>query len=308
MFPVITRWLDRIAIDAGSRSVSCPAPAASTAEDAAALTHPDYFPELPLSPRITFRQDGTFDFPSPLPSGIPRNDRVRGQLHRARGEPGPVTILVHGWNGEQGYRLLFPWLARRLRFSRVSTAMILLPYHGSRRPASGAYRNFLSGDLGHMMEATRQALGDLRALIGCLLGNGYGPIGLWGVSLGAWLTGLLACQDERVRAAALVTPVPDLDEAIHELKFCRHIRDRLREGGLSTEPLRLGARRPKQRSENLLLVESVYDLFASRESVESLWRAWGEPEIWRVRHGHISVLASPVIFRSCGWLASRLRH
>ena len=37
-----------------------------------------------------------------------------------------------------------------------------------------------------------------------------------------------------------------------------------------------------------------------------LWQAWGRPEIWRLPHGHISVLlAWPVLERTVQWLVRK---
>src|SRR5437764_6794844 len=70
--------------------------------------------------------------------------------------------------------------------------MFEFPYHGRGRPRGpGAIQNFISYDLLHMLEATRQALADARALMGWLAGQGSPAVGVWGISLGAWLAGLL---------------------------------------------------------------------------------------------------------------------
>jgi len=46
-----------------------------------------------------------------------------------------------------------------------------------------------------------------------------------------------------------------------------------------------------------------------KADVEDLWQAWGQPEIWRLRHGHVGVCGGLVpgltgrVFR---WLGERL--
>jgi hypothetical protein len=60
--------------------------------------------------------------------------------------------------------------------------------------------------------------------------------------------------------------------------------------------------------ENILLIESLHDLFVPAEVMEQLWRAWDQPEIWRLRHGHISVLVAPGLSgRIIRWMTPRLR-
>ena len=220
---------------------------------------------------------------------------------------GPVVVLLHGWNGELGYRFHFPPMARWFAMLGMSVATIELPYHGLRKPRSGSLRNFLSGDIRHMMEATQQSIADTRAAISWLKTAGFGPVGLWGVSLGSWLAGLVACADPRLEALVLMTPVPRIDRAIESLEFCRHIRPSIVGQEQLVNALNLTEHRPLVTPRDILLVEAVYDLFAPADAVEELWRVWGKSDIWRVRHGHISILFSPWIIQRMGrWLQRRL--
>jgi hypothetical protein len=72
------------------------------------------------------------------------------------------------------------------------------------------------------------------------------------------------------------------------------------------QKLNLVNRRPHCAPEGVLMLESLQDLFAPPETVESVWKTWGEPDIWRLRHGHISILASvPVMVRVKRWITGR---
>jgi hypothetical protein len=47
-------------------------------------------------------------------------------------------------------------------------------------------------------------------------------------------------------------------------------------------------------------------LFAPIATVEELCETWGGPELWRIQHGHISVLMSmPVMERAIRWVACK---
>ena len=73
--------------------------------------------------------------------------------------------------------------------------------------------------------------------------------------------------------------------------------------------LNLTEAQPVLPKKNILLIEAVHDLFVPVETMEELWRAWEQPEIWRLRHGHISVLAAPGLYgRIVRWMAPRLRE
>jgi hypothetical protein len=184
--------------------------------------------------------------------------------------------------------------------------MIQVPFHGRRRPSTpGAINNFISHDLLSMLEATRQALLDTEAMALWLLDQGCPLVGVWGISLGAWLAGLLLCQNSRVAFGVLMTPVPNVELAVRELDFCAPIRQALQAESVDLTRLNLASLSPLVRPENILIIEARHDLFAPVQIVEELWKRWGEPPIWRVGHGHIGLLLSlPVMERTVGWLSA----
>ena len=252
-----------------------------------------------------------FRFTSPVVSPWNHNNIVHGRFFPVteRWTVHPTVVLMHGWNAEMGYRTLFPYLARRLNRVGVNAAMYELPYHSRRKPRGrGAVTNFLSGDLLHVVEAMHQALVDARTLVAWLHAQGCDQIGVWGISLGGWLGGLLACVEPRVRLAVLMTPVVRMDRVIAELDFCRPLRRSLRGRRLHLDPLNLVTHRPQVPVENILLAASRHDLFSPLDAIEELWRKWHEPTLWRLPHGHISLMMSlPVMERVVGWIRERTR-
>ena len=281
------------------------------------LNDPKFFSVVDRTvPKIVFMSARDFEFRSPVASRWAENDRVFGKLFRAGTDwqKRPSVILLHGWNAELQYRWQFPFLANRLTRAGVNAAMFQLPYHGRRRPReSGAIQNFISYDLLHMLEATRQALADTRALLAWLAEQGSPAVGVWGISLGAWLAGLLISAGMapvggdllgEPQFAVLLTPVANVQQAIQELAFCKSIRSSLQStSALVLDRLNLSSHALGVPARNVLIVESQYDVFAPVETVENLWQAWGQPEIWRLPHGHISVLLSPMVMnRIVNWI------
>lgn len=312
MWGFLSKTIDRMVIRQASAGAPYGQAHRNIIEASELLRDPDFFCRFAESaPKIQFRTPRQFQFASPLCTPWPENNTVFGQLYRS--EPDwqtkPSVILLHGWNGELGYRFQFPYLAWRLCHCGVNAALIELPYHAQRKPTTpGALQNFISYDLLRMLEATRQAIADTRALAGWLLAEGSPSVGLLGFSLGGWLAGLVACHDARLRFALLTTPVVRLERAIADLPFCVPIRESLREMTLPLEQLCLTSLAPLTAPEDILLVESQHDLFAPAETIEELWRAWGKPQIMRVPHGHISVLLSvPVMERTIRWIARKAK-
>jgi dienelactone hydrolase len=276
----------------------------------AVLDHPDFLGGAVGAPRdLRFVTKRRFQFTSPVPSPWKRNNTVHGRLYTVSKtwQDKPTLILLHGWNAQTAYRTLFPHIARRLTKRGVNVAMFELPYHSQRKPrGKGAIRNFLSGDLVHVAQATHQAMADARALVAWLKEQGCPRIGLWGISLGAWLSGMLACTEPRVDFAVLMTPVARLDRLFAEVDFCAPIRRSLAGAKVRLDSLNLAARHLKVTPDNILVVASEHDLFAPIATIEELCGAWGGPELWRPKHGHISILMSmPVMERTISWVARK---
>ncbi len=275
------------------------------------MAHPDFFSDrIGPPPDLKFHRHREFVFASPIVSPWPHNNRVHGKLYRAGAawEKRSAVVLLHGWNAEAGYRTLFPHLARRLNRRGINAAMIELPYHSQRKPRGGAtVRNFLSSDLAAVVAATRQALADVRALVAWLADQGCTRIGLWGISLGAWLGGLVTCHDRRVTCAVLMTPVARIDRVVAEAHFCEVLRHQFAGTAPELARLNLVTHRPHPPPRDLLIVAGQHDLFAPTETIEELWETWGRPDYWRLTHGHISTMMSlPVMERTCRWMAGRL--
>ena len=313
MLRFITEALDRYAIRSACRSVRSGSIEPGEVERAEAmLADESFFSSNPTPPiHLAFHGPHDFTFQSRTTTPWAQNNIVHGKLYRAGKDWSgkPSVLLVHGWNGELGYHYQFPFLARLLNRSDLNVAMIELPYHAQRRPqGNGVINNFISHDLVRMLEATQQAIMDLRAVLEWLRAQGSSLTGMWGISLGAWLTGLVAALDPAVRFAVLMSPVVSLDHAIRELPFCEPIRNSLGTRDFNVRKLNLATRTPYCAPGGTLILESTQDLFAPPETVERVWQAWNRPDIWRVPHGHISILASvPMMYRVSRWISHKIQ-
>ena len=164
-----------------------------------------------------------------------------------------------------------------------------------------------------MIEATRQAVADVRTLISWARAQGCPSIGLWGVSLGGWLAGLTACADERVARLVLMEPAARMDRVLTELEFAAPVRHALEQTPLDLGRLNLARLQPRLSPDNILIVAGRHDLFTSLDTVQELRGHWGQPELRVFDHGHISLLlVRPVITCILDWIvaktASRAAH
>jgi len=307
MWRFIAQPLDRLAIRSACGSV-LPSPdgLARIEEASEFLRRADFFTPHVDPAAVEFTRKNEFVFASPAPSSAANSNVVPGRFEPAQKnwQERPSIILLHGWNAELQYRWLFPFWAQLLARAGVNAFMFELPFHGARRPlAPGEIKNFLSGNLLHVMQATHQALADTRAMALWLRAQGSPCVGVWGVSLGAWLAGLMAAHQSEIDLAVMLTPVMRMDRALQDLPFCNAIRDDLRGVGEEFHLLNLVAHTARLSSDRMLVVAPELDLFAPRETITELVAAW-QPETWWFQHGHISILlASKIMRRVVQWIA-----
>jgi pimeloyl-ACP methyl ester carboxylesterase len=117
----------------------------------------------------------------------------------SRGRSRPCAIVVHGYMS--GHLALEErlWPIAELDRLGFDTALFVLPFHGLRGPKNAAIPQFPNTDPRVTIEGFRQAIADLRALIGWLRRRGHARLGLLGMSLGGYTAALTA------------TVEPDLD-------------------------------------------------------------------------------------------------
>jgi len=309
MWHLIARPLDRFAIRS-ARGAVLPSPDGNShAEEAAAfLKQSDFFSPTVAPADLKFTGSDSFQFRSPVRSDYPANNMVNGRCELAgdNWQRRPSVILVHGWNAELQYQWCLPYWSQLLARAGINAFRFELPYHASRRPTDPrGICNFLSGNLLHVANATHQTLGDIRSLALWLRAQGAPAVGLWGTSLGGWLAGLAAAHQPEIDFSVMLTPVVRLERALRELAFCEPIRDQLHGTQHQFELYNLVCHQPGCGAKNILIVASQLDLFAPTDTIDELERAW-RPEVWRLPHGHISVLLSkPVMRRIVKWVVPK---
>lgn len=223
-----------------------------------------------------------------------------------------MIILLPGWNDSATYTLRFPLIARRCNRAGFNAATLVPPYHFQRCPPNR--REFDRGNCLQLAEAAAQGIAEIRSLTGWLLAEGCSAVALWGYSAGAWHAGVAACHDARLASVVLACHTGRTSASLEQwaLRPClRANLARIREvcEALNTTPMNFAASKPVIPRENVLLIEGIYDLICPKGDVEDLWQAWGQPDIWRLPHGHTAICCGFVPGlpeRILGWLSPRL--
>jgi len=312
MMAVLSRLIDRSAIRLAAARMPRPdGRDTRLAEAQQLIDSPDFIPAQVEAVKVQLSGASQLRFETPRPGPFAENNTVHGRLFRCgeRWQERPTVLLLHGWNDAINHYLRFPRMAAQFNRNGFNAATLEAPFHFQRRPRQlGAWGNFLCPDIFRTVEAAQQAVAETRAFAEWLRQQGCPAVGLLGVSLGGWLAGLAVCHDARFACAVLLTPVARLDRLLEEVAFCDGIRLAWKGERVVTGKLNLTENIPAIPARNILLIEALHDLFVLAETMEELWRAWDQPDIWRLRHGHISVLAAPGLNgRIMCWMASRLR-
>jgi pimeloyl-ACP methyl ester carboxylesterase len=275
-----------------------------------------FVPADSQSAQVEFNGHRDFRFPTPRPGNFTENNVVHGRFYRCGGQwqDRPVIILLHGSGDSLNYNYLFPMVAHRCNRAGFNVASLVAPYHFQRRPRQ------LGGSLGYsdylqFAEATAQAIAEIRAFTGWLLAQGCPSVALWGYSMGAWYAGMAVCQDSRLAAVVLGAPCTRMNPWMEERAVWPRIRRRLSRVRAICDALKLTAfnltmTQPVIPPKNILLLEALHDsMMVPREDTEDLWQSWGQPDIWRLPHGHVGICCGFVpglSGRVLRWLTPRL--
>jgi dienelactone hydrolase len=149
-------------------------------------------------PPEDFRLEGNFlRFTSPALSPHPANNLVHGQWFPAAKPDGRAVIVLPHWNASQNQH---GGLCAGMAKFGLSAVRMSLPYHDFRMPAELNRADYaMSSNIGRTIDATRQAVIDIRSTIDWLRQQGYTRIGICGTSIGSCYACLASAHDERIK-------------------------------------------------------------------------------------------------------------
>ncbi len=207
-------------------------------------------------------------------------------------QPRPWLVCIHGT--EMGRAALDLALFRSWRLHEdlgLNVVMPVLPMHGPRARGLPKGAVFPGEDVLDDVHATGQAVWDIRRLLSWIRRQEpESQIGLNGLSLGGYITALVASLEPGLACAILGVPVADLvgllsrhsglapsDPRRQTIELAEPI-------GRMTSPLSLAPLVPMP---GRFIYAGVADqVVHPREQVIRLWEHWGKPEIVWYRGGH----------------------
>jgi len=209
----------------------------------------------------------------------------------------PWLVCLHGF--AMGYPVMdFAAFAARRLHEELGLNLVfpVLPLHGHRKITRMSGDAFLSFDLVNTVHGRSQAVWDVRRVLSWVRSQGARRVGLYGVSLGAYVTALTATTDEELDCVIAGVPVCDFPSLFRQLSP-GHIRIRAIDhnilGGAAEEvhrvvsPLAMPPRVPRERR---FIFAGLGDRVASPAQTERLWEHWERPEVAWYQGGHVGYL------------------
>jgi hypothetical protein len=226
-----------------------------------------------------------------------RNSIARSQHWRHEDGPRPTIVVVHGFTGSPYWFnstfFSLPWFYGH----GCDVVLVTLPFHGARNdrfaPFSGS--GLFRDGLGHFHEAMLQSVCDLRVVVDYLQAGGVENVGITGLSLGGYLTALMAAVEPRLHLSIPNAAVTDLAGLIDGWFPAGHVLNAgLRQGGISGEAFRLSMSvhsplryPPVLAKDRLFVIGGLGDRLAPPEQSARLIEHWGRPKTHWFQGSHI---------------------
>jgi hypothetical protein len=206
----------------------------------------------------------------------------------------PWLICVHGlgtgspWLDFPGFRARR--LHRKLGFNLVFPVM---PLHGARREPGSQRGALLSFELLENLHGLTQAVWDTRRLIRWAREQGASRIGIFGLSVGAYVGSIVSALEpiDLVIAGIPLCDVPDLfsthgGDDVRETAALHHVLDeRVRALYDMVSPL---AVEPSCAPSRRFIFGGMTDGIVTPTHAERLWHWWGQPSMHWYHGGHVS--------------------
>ncbi len=252
-------------------------------------------------------------FTSPVNTPYPENNLVRARYFEAkprfkRGKKA-VVLLPH-WNSHSAQHVA---LCQGIAELGITCIRLSLPYHDKRMPAELNRADYaVSANVARTIDATRQAVIDVRACFDWLQGQGFDDLGLVGTSLGSCYGFLASAHDERIKVNVFNHCSTQFGDVVWNGLSTRHIRqgieheitlDRLRKVWDCVSPIHYmdhfaheAAQGMKKSFFLYALYDTTFPLHLSKDIVSQIRRRNVDHKLVVMPCGHYTLGESPFKF------------
>ena len=209
-------------------------------------------------------------------------------------EPRPWLLCVHGFATGHALADFASFNVRHLHDELgLNLAFPVLPLHGPRSTARFSGHELLQPDYMRLVHLFTQAVWDVRRVAGWARARGATSVGLYGISLGAYVSSLAASLCDDFDAVIAGLPPADFVSLAQDNQpwFMRRYEDQLgpdwqliRELTRPVSPLALTPRVPPK---GRFIYAGLVDRVVRPHQAHALWEHWDGPEIHWFAGGHV---------------------
>jgi len=223
-----------------------------------------------------------------------KNGRVAAYILEHEGPPRPWIVGVHGF--AMGTPLIssmgFP-LKMLHETLGLNVALPVMPLHASRSSSRFSGGDVLDANYVQMIHLFSQGTWDTRRILSWIRARGGEQIGLYGISMGGYISSLVAGMEDDLEAVVTSIPMVDFPTAAQDNMpwIMRRYDDEfemdweiVRAISHVVSPLTFHPRLPKNRR---FIFAGIADRVVRPDQPRALWRHWGEPEIEWFSGGHV---------------------
>jgi hypothetical protein len=209
-------------------------------------------------------------------------------------EPRPWLVCVHGF--AMGTPLVnFVGFPARFLHERLGLNLIfpVLPLHGPRGVARLSGGEVLSPDYLRMVLLFSQAVWDVRRVLSWVRAQSDEPVGLYGLSLGGYVSALVSALEEELTCVIAGIPAVDFANLARDNEpwiMRRYDREFALDWQLVraiTHVVSPLAFEPNVPREGRFIYAGVADRVARPDQARALWRHWDRPAIHWFQGGHV---------------------
>ena len=251
------------------------------------------FEQKQLKTTSTTMRTSLLTFPSPVVTPHPKNNTVHCEYFCPTSpSKKPGVIVLHILGGDFDLARLF---ARSLANKGVAALFLKMPYYGERKQDDVDVQ-MISMDPHQTVRGMRQAVLDIRQAASWLAAQDEvdpDQLGIMGVSLGGITAALTASVEPRFHRVCLLLAGGSMGEVAWTSTEMAELRDKWTAGGGTKEslfeiikPVDPVTYAKPLASRKILMLNASHDEVVPPACTESLWHAFGEPEIvwWDAGH------------------------
>jgi hypothetical protein len=233
----------------------------------------------------------------------PRNRTCHAWALRHPEPNRPWLVCVHGLGqGHPRIDLRAFEAARLCEQHGINLIFPVLPMHGARRDPQVPIGGLLSFELVDNIHGLRQAVWDVRRVISWVRQQGNAPVGIYGQSIGALVSSLVAAT-EPVDMAIAGIPVCDVP-SLFRIHAPHEFREKVDEGSFLGDDVKALYRSicPVEITKSVdpatrFIFAGLADRVSTPSQAQLLYEAWEKPDIHWYDSGHVGAFWTPSVRR-----------